>query len=165
MFLRYFVEISLPFAQVEEALLRSPQVWLPGLAEGANGHGTRLMADLGLGSPKRRLTKRVEVEVGEAKRLGPATHLPLSWRATGTPALFPTLDAHIEVAPLGEWRTQLSLSGTYRPPLGAVGRAADRALLHRVAESTVKDLVDRMAAAIETRVERADEPSGAGGGK
>ncbi len=160
MFLRYFVEIPLPFTRVEEALLRSPQAWLPGLAEGANGYGTRLMADLGLGPPERRLTKRVEVEVGEARRLGSATHLPLSWKATGAPALFPTLDAHIEVAPLGEWQTQLSLSGTYRPPLGAFGRAADRALLHRVAESTVKDFVDRTAAAIEERVEEVHEPGG-----
>ncbi len=153
MFLRYFVEIPHPLDRVEEALLRSPEEWLPGLAEGADGHGRRLLADVGLASPVGRLTKRMEVEVGEARRFGSATHLPISWKATGTPALFPTLDAFIELAPLGEERTQLSLSGTYRPPLGRLGRAADRALLHRVAESAIKDFLDRIAAAIQDRLE------------
>jgi hypothetical protein len=52
----------------------------------------------------------------------------------------------------GGGRTQLAISARYRPPLGAVGRAVDRVLLHRVAEATVKDFLDRVGAAIMAEV-------------
>ena len=44
--------------------------------------------------------------------------------------------------------TQLSISARYVPPLGALGSAIDRALLHRVAEATMKDFLDRVATAL-----------------
>jgi hypothetical protein len=34
------------------------------------------------------------------------------------------------------------------PPLGALGRAIDRALLFRVAEATLKDFLDRVREAV-----------------
>jgi hypothetical protein len=58
------------------------------------------------------------------------------------------LDADLEVARLTPTITQLSISARYAPPLGAIGSAIDRALLHRVAEATVKDFMDRVAAAL-----------------
>ncbi|HEX5903035.1 MAG TPA: hypothetical protein VF028_07985 [Actinomycetota bacterium] len=39
----------------------------------------------------------------------------------------------------------------YEPPLGLVGRAADRALLHRVAEATFKDFLERVATRLAER--------------
>ena len=63
----------------------------------------------------------------------------------GLDSLFPSLDADIELGELGPERTQLSMSARYTPPLGPVGRFLDRALLHRVAEATVKDFLDRAA--------------------
>ena len=70
--------------------------------------------------------------------------LPIEWRPASAQSLFPTLDADIEIAPLGG-RTHLSITARYDPPLGTVGRALDRALLHRVAEATIKDFLDRAA--------------------
>jgi hypothetical protein len=67
----------------------------------------------------------------------------MTWHATGVETLFPSLEADLEVAALGASRTQLSVSARYRPPLGPVGRVIDRALLHRVAEATIKDFLDR----------------------
>jgi uncharacterized membrane protein len=55
------------------------------------------------------------------------------------------------VAALGPSRTQVSISARYRPPGGAVGRALDRTLLHRVAEATLKDFLDRVGEALQTR--------------
>ena len=57
--------------------------------------------------------------------------------------------------------SQLSISARYTPPLGSVGAAIDRAVLHRVAEATLKDFLDRIAealpalAAAEVQVEAA----------
>ena len=71
--------------------------------------------------------------------------LPFSWRATGPHGLFPVLEGDMEVAPLGDGLTQLAVSARYAPPLGLFGRVIDRTLLHRVAEGTVKDFLDRVA--------------------
>ena len=76
------------------------------------------------------------------------TSLPLNWEPVGLEGLLPRLDADIELGALGEDRTQLAVSARYRPPLGAVGRTVDRVLLHRVAEATVKDFLDRLGHAI-----------------
>jgi hypothetical protein len=79
------------------------------------------------------------------------TLLPLSWKATGPERLFPS-HADLEIAALGRSRTQLSISARYRPPLGVVGKALDRVLLHRVAEATIKDFMDRVGEGIGARV-------------
>lgn len=47
---------------------------------------------------------------------------------------------------MGVATTQLGLSASYEPPLGLVGKIANRALLHRVAEITVKEFVEKIAA-------------------
>jgi hypothetical protein len=39
----------------------------------------------------------------------------------------------------------LTLTGAYRPPLGGVGAALDRALLHRAAAATVRSLLSQVA--------------------
>lgn len=144
MFIRYFLELPVPFEHVETALLRAPQEWIPGLARDAEGRGTRLLTEVGFGTLDRRVKKEVAVELGEAYRIPSKTLLPIEWRATGAEGLFPSLEADIEVASLGPYLTQLSMSARYRPPMGAIGRALDRALLHRVAEATVKDFLDRV---------------------
>jgi len=78
--------------------------------------------------------------------------IPLRWTAVGAHGLFPTMDADLEIAPLGPQMTQLAVSARYTPPLGVVGRAIDRALLHRVAEATLKDFMDRLRASLLERV-------------
>jgi two-component system response regulator DevR len=74
--------------------------------------------------------------------------LPLTWEPDGLEGLLPRLDANLELGPLGEDRTQLAISARYRPPLGVLGQAIDRVLLHRMAEATLKDFLDRLGAAI-----------------
>ena len=63
---------------------------------------------------------------------------------------------------MGEDRTQLAISARYRPPLGVLGRTVDRVLLHRVAEATVKDFLDRVGEAITDQAEADDEQLVAG---
>ncbi len=158
MFVRYFVELSLPFPEVEEGLLRSPLEWVPGLAREAQARGEVLLAEVGFGPPGRRMEKGVEIKLGRPERLGSRTLVPMSWRPTWPGALFPTLEADLELAPLGPARTQLGMSALYRPPLGQLGRAIDRALLHRVAEATLKDFLDRAAEVLEQLVGSAARP-------
>ena len=76
----------------------------------------------------------------------------MSWRPTAEGTVLPVLDGDLELAAIGPRRSQLSMNASYEPPFGLIGRMADRALLHRVAEATVKDFVDRIAGALRSRL-------------
>lgn len=153
MFVRYFRNVDDPFDRVEAVLLADPSSWVPGMAHAAEGVGERLLAEVGFAvHDDRRIDKEVEVSFGEPLRSATRTRIPMSWQATGAGRLFPSLDADLEVASLGETRTQISVSAWYRPPMGPLGRALDRALLHRVAEATIGDFLDRLRDAIADRV-------------
>lgn len=151
MFVRYFVDLGLPFEAVERAFLDDPERWLPGMAHDADERGDRLLGEVGFGQAPR-VGKRVEVEVGAPAMLRGTTLLPISWKATTADAVFPSLEADLEIAALGPDRTQLSISARYRPPMGGLGRVLDRALLHRVAEATLKDFLDRVGETLSARV-------------
>jgi hypothetical protein len=152
MFIRYYLDLPIAFADVEVELLEQPEAWVPGLARDAASRGERLLAEVGFAvDDTHRLDKQVEIEFGDPHRLPTKTRLPMTWRATGAERLFPALDADLEVASLGPSRTQLSISARYKPPMGPLGRALDRALLHRVAEATAKDFLDRVGEALLTR--------------
>jgi hypothetical protein len=148
MFVRYFVELPLPAAQVERALVNSPTGWLSTMASEAQARGDGLLGEVGVGPLGTRLGRRVAIQLGEPMRFPSMTSLTLTWEPIGLEGLLPRLDADLELGSLGEDRTQLALSARYRPPLGVVGRAVDRVLLHRVAEATVKDFLDRLGQAI-----------------
>jgi hypothetical protein len=153
MFIRYYLELTLPFEDVEEGLLADAQAWLPGVAGEAQDMGEQLLGEVGFSfDDDRRLSKEVHIELGPPYHMPGKTLLPLSWKATGPERLFPSLDADLEIAALGRSRTQLSVSARYRPPLGVVGKALDQVLLHRVAEATIKDFLDRVGEGIGARV-------------
>ena len=90
--------------------------------------------------------------------------LALRWEVTGPGgALFPVLDADIELVRAGPQATWLTLAGTYRPPVGSVGNALDRAILHRLARATIRGFVSRMAVGITGQPGPA-QPRAAGAG-
>lgn len=144
MFVRNFTVVDMPFARVEAQFLRGADRWLPGMASEASGHGNRLLSELGFKVGPRRLSRRIAVKVGTMLRSPGVTMLPLKWRAASADTLFPVLDGQIEIASLGPNVTQVGVSASYEPPMGWVGRLADRALLHRVAEVTIQDFVERV---------------------
>jgi hypothetical protein len=109
------------------------------------------------------VARKVEIEFGEPVRMPSKTVIPLRWEAAGAAGLFPALEADLEIAPLGPSRTQVAMSARYVPPLGAVGRAIDRAVLFRVAEATLKDFLDHVADALEAQAEGGDPAASAGG--
>lgn len=62
--------------------------------------------------------------------------------------MFPRLEGDVVVAAVGPDVTQVALRGKYQPPLGRIGRALDRVMLHRVAESSVRLFVECIADAV-----------------
>jgi len=138
------VEVPSSFEAVEPVLLDGPEGLIPGLAQEADDRGELLVA-VGFGRAGRRVQREVQITVGTPMRFPSKTVLPISWNPTSGCRLLPALEADLEIAPLGPNLTQLAISARYDPPLGAIGEVIDRALLHRVAEATVKDFLDRVA--------------------
>ena len=149
MFLRYYVTIGLRADEVEAAFDGGIEKWIPALVQQANGDGMKLLTELGFEVAKKRIEKQVAVTVGAPRKTAGATLVPISWQAASASWLFPALDGQLEIAAIGESRTQLGLSATYDPPLGLAGKIADRALLHRVAEVTIKDFLESIARRFE----------------
>ncbi len=99
------------------------------------------------------VSKLVRVQVRELSWTEKSGGLALRWEATGPGGkLFPVLDADLILADFGAQGTLVALAGVYRPPLGALGQALDRAVLHRVAVATIKAFLADVAAKL------ADQP-------
>lgn len=85
--------------------------------------------------------------------------LPLHWKAASGHVLFPTVDATLEVTALSlrPPMVQVTLAGSYEPPLGPLGRALDRTVVHRLAEAVihrfVHDVTDRLEALVDRAVD------------
>jgi hypothetical protein len=92
------------------------------------------------------LSKLVAVRVLDPVYREDLMTVALRWEATGTAGgLFPVLDANISLSPAGEHPTRLALTGSYRPPLGHIGTALDKAILSRVAAATIHALLHSIA--------------------
>jgi hypothetical protein len=148
MFVYYFVHIQLPFSVVEERIRSLGRQGLEDLATSAYHDGQTLQIKIGPGKDEPVLAKVVRIELGTPRDGNGETTIPMTWRAVGQSALFPRMSGDLVVSSLGRELTQLTLRGSYDPPFGAVGRAIDRIVMHRVAEASVKGFLDRLAAAI-----------------
>lgn len=145
-FVYYFVYVDRPFRKVEGELLDRLEE-LGAWASEAYRDGEDIRARMAFGKVPL-LAKEVSLNAGEPIRAHAHTTVPLMWDATGSPGLFPRMLADLVVAPLGSTRAQLTFRGSYDPPLGPIGEMLDRALLHRVAEASVKAFMDRIASAL-----------------
>jgi hypothetical protein len=143
-FVEYSTKVDAGLAQVEKELdqIRANlQDW----ADIAYREGEQLRARVG---PSDSVAREVNLEIGVAEIHSSGLVYPIHWTATGATLLFPELRADLVLSKDGSTRTALTLKGTYQPPLGMLGRIADRAGLGRVAEATVRHWIDRLALAL-----------------
>jgi hypothetical protein len=146
MFVYYFAQLYQPFEKAEGAVSRLLRD-LTGWADAAYRHGEELRAQVRLGGKSPLMAKTVTLHVGRPVRSSNQTTIPLAWEATGAPGLFPRMNADLTVSRLGPDMAQIGFSGSYEAPGGPVGHAIDEALLHRIAEASVKNFVDQIAEA------------------
>jgi hypothetical protein len=161
MFVRHFVDLHVPFEVADAFLVEDPASWLPGLASESDAEGAQLLARVGFGMGLH-VRQRVEVTVMEPLRVSGRTVVPIRWATGAEHSLLPVMEGDLELAPFGSDACHLAMSGRYEPPFGTVGEALDRALLHRVAEATVRDFVRRVAATLEARASRREHPTALG---
>jgi hypothetical protein len=138
MYLQHSVHVDRPIEECVELLDRGPRTWFPRLR--GDGH-----TDVGLRVAGITIRKGVTVELGEPENRGQWTNVPVSWKATFPERLFPVLIGRLEVVPVEKRVTRLTVSGTYEPPLGRLGALIDEALMHSVAEATIRELTESIA--------------------
>jgi hypothetical protein len=93
--------------------------------------------------------KRVNVEFGEPVRTSTWAVIPISWKPTFGRKLLPVMNGKVDVSPVSQEETRLTVSGMYEPPLGKLGEQLDEVLMHNVAEGTVKELAELIASRLE----------------
>lgn len=109
-------------------------------------------------------SRLVRVQFRDLPERGNSAGLALRWEVAGAGGvLFPVLDADVELIRAGPQATWLTLAGAYRPPLGALGDALDRAILHRVANATIRGFLGRIAAGIVGQPEPGPVPTAGSG--
>ena len=137
-----FIEIPCPFDTVVDMLSSAEyelQVW----ASAAFQRGEEMTV-----GPRSVVSAPIELQVGSPVAGLETVTIPMAWIASSATRLFPRMDAEIIVSPLGATSTHLEFRGSYRPPLDGVGRLLDRLALHRVAESTVRNFLERLSEAV-----------------
>lgn len=97
------------------------------------------------------LSREVLVTIGDPMRKGTLTRIQLSWRVPHSD-VFPVFQGFFEVQPLSSYEIQLALLGYYHAPMGMIGAVFDMVLGRRIAESTVRHLVEEITKAIEEPV-------------
>lgn len=96
------------------------------------------------------LSHLVALDVGRPWMLPDAVSRPLRWspcKDDGTPVhdrVLPGFDGRITLRH-GEREIRLILEGSYVPPAGPLGAAADRVAMHHAGETTARTLLDDVA--------------------
>jgi hypothetical protein len=163
MFLKAYTELPVDFERVEAAMRQAPHEWLRGMAAEAGLHGERMLVEVGLQVGGHPLTRPVGLEVGDLVATKRVASLPVWLQADEPAGLVPSFAGSLDAAWLGQGRTHLALALQYEPPLGAVGRVADRALLHRVAETMAQRLLHSVAERLSDELAGSTDAGGRGG--
>ena len=90
----------------------------------------------------RRPSTEVMVRLLPSRAVGGRLVTPLRWEVAGPAgALFPALDANLELEAVEPAMSRLSVTGRYEPPLGRLGATIDRAGMSKVATATMAALL------------------------
>ena len=141
------VQIELVASTVAKRI-RAGNSWLVPHLEAAHAESEATLIRIGPGGPAW-LGKVVAVHLGIPEGSNEDLVIPVSWEATGPSGLFPRFEGELRVSALDPDRSELNLTGHYRPPLGRTGQALDDAVLARVAHATVRSLLRRLAHVLE----------------
>ena len=149
--IRSYDYVNHPYEEVRDALskdaLKVFRSATKAAASRARSIASALRVDIGgigVEADIRISVKNIEEKVPEAMP-APVTRLQLEWEATRMPRLFPLMKAEFFIYPLTATETQLDFSGLYEPPLGALGKAVNAIVGHRIAEVSVHRFVSDVA--------------------
>ena len=149
--IRSYDYVNHPYDRVRDALKHNAVAVFQSATKAAASRAESVAAELhvdfaGLGvkADINILVKGIEERAPDATSSA-STRLLLEWEAATLPRLFPLMQGELLVYPLTSTETQLDFSGVYEPPLGAVGKAMNAIVGHRIAEASVHRFVSEVA--------------------
>jgi hypothetical protein len=149
--IRCYDYVNHPYAQVRDALSSDALAIFQAATKAATSRAQSIASELridigGIGLEAEIVidVKKIEEQIPEMA--SPVTRLQIEWQAAKMPNLFPLMKAELSLYPLTASETQLDFSGTYEPPLGAVGKALNAIVGYRIAEVSVHRFVNDVAA-------------------
>jgi hypothetical protein len=152
--------VNRPFASVRAALATDAKGVFHRATTSAAKRATAIAASLKIEIAGVEVGKDIDLTIvsydadahapGDART--PAARFVLAWKAKDGASFFPTMQGELAVYPLSPTETQLDFDGTYTPPLGAIGAAADAIVGHRVARASVARFLDDVAERLRVEV-------------
>lgn len=149
--IRSYDYVNRPYERVRDALKQNALTVFQSATKAAASRAQSIASELhidfagiGVKADIHISVKSIQEKSGDATSTA-ATRLLLEWEATTAPRLFPLMNGELSIYPLTSTETQLDFSGLYEPPLGAVGKAMNAVLGHRIAEVTVHRFVSDVA--------------------
>jgi hypothetical protein len=150
-FIDDFVDVASPFESLR-ARFRGDGQWLTPLATVATQDGESFQMRVGPSWAAGIVNHEVNVTLWPPRDRGFGLARSITWTPSDWQFLFPLLEGDLELAPLGPAQCRISLAATYTPALGRFGAQVDRALLHRVAASTVRSFLTQVATSLQTNL-------------
>ncbi len=144
MFLQDFVDVERPRDVISERLSNGGP-WLARLASAAGDDTRTQLVRMGPPLFGERIAREVRIRLGSPTVSAAGIVVPIRWEDARRPTFFPVLDGNLELVALGPDCCRIVLYASYRPPFDTVGHVLDSALLHRVAESTVRSFLTHVA--------------------
>jgi hypothetical protein len=154
--LHCYAYVEAPFDLVSRLLAEDAAGLLQHATDDAADQAGELSRSLRVAVGGFEIGRDVRIEVGDfTPREVLRSVVPLRWHAEKSRLLFPELAADLEVTALtiDPPMTQITVAGSYHPPLGLLGAGADKLLLHRLAEATVHRLTHEIADELRRRVD------------
>ncbi|HEV7218787.1 MAG TPA: hypothetical protein VGN39_07925 [Terriglobales bacterium] len=149
--IRCYDYVNHPYERVRDALKQDALAVFQSATKAAASRAQSIAAELhvdvggiGVKTDIKISVKSVEEQV-HGGVANPTTRLLLEWEAAAMPRLFPLMRAELSVYPLTATETQLDFSGLYEPPFGAVGKAMNAMVGHRIAEVSVHRFIGDVA--------------------
>jgi hypothetical protein len=155
---RFYDYVNRPYAQVRDVLRRDASDVFQSATKAAASRAESVAAELhvdvggiGVKADIKISVKNIEEKPADSMS-GPVTRLFLEWEAATAPRLFPLMKAELSIYPLTSTETQLDFWGLYEPPLGALGRAVNAVVGHRIAEASVHRFINEVAEHLRQRL-------------
>ena len=154
--IRSYDYVNHPYEQVRAALTKDAGAVFQAATKAAASRAHSIAAQLRVNIAGIEVATDIAISVknieegAQGATSAPATRLQLEWEAAKSPRLFPFMRAELAFYPLTATETQLDFSGSYEPPLGAVGSAMNAIIGHRIAEVSVHRFVTEVAEYLRT---------------
>lgn len=149
--IRCYDYVNHRYEAVRDALAADPVAVFRAATKSASSRAEKVAVELRVDIAGVKIAKDVVVAVKgvveETARVRKPqrTVVELEWEAAKSKRFFPFMHAELVLWPLTATETQLDLNGRYEPPLGALGKAIDSLVGHRIAEACVKRFLEEVA--------------------